>query len=144
MTLLRSFREVDKDGRVALGSNFMTQMGLEPNSAVGVKVMRITGSVRYPYLFVHRPENEPRFSALETDIHQSLCRIDDQGRIVLDDKIMAESGFEPGLSLEFKLAGPTNGPWLAIRNKGPTKLTALQEKMGLKRKNKWKVMEIEY
>lgn len=77
------FREVDKDGKVALGSNFMTQMGLEPNSIVGLKVMHITGSVRYPYLFVHSPENEPRFSALETAIHQCLCRIDEQGSIVL-------------------------------------------------------------
>jgi len=122
----------------------MTQMGLEPNSVVGLKVMRITGSVRYPYLFVHRPENEPRFSTLETAVYQCLCRIDEQGRIVLDDKIIAESGFEPGLSLEFKLAGPTKAPWLAIRNKGPRKLTALQEKMGLKQTKRWRTMTMDY
>lgn len=144
MTLLRGFGQVDEDGKIALGRNYMFQIGLGPDSLVGAKVVRITGSGRAPYLIIHRPDQELRLTGLQTVFYQCPCRIDEQDRVVLDDKIMAESGFEPGLSLEFKLAGPTKAPWLAIRNKGSTKLTALQEKMGLKRKSKWQVMKIEY
>lgn len=122
----------------------MLQMRLGPDSLVGLKVVRITGSGRKPYLIIHRLEQEPRFTALETIFYQCPFRIDGESRIALDDRVMAESGFKPGLSLEFKLTGPTNAPWLTIRNKGQARLTTLQEKMGLKRKSKWQVMEIEY
>jgi len=144
MTLLRSFGQVDKEGRIALGKNFMLQMGLEPDSVVGLEVIRITGSGRYPYLIVHGLDRIPRLTALQTVFYQCPCRIDEEGRIVLDDKVMSESGFEPGLSLEFKLYGPASTPWLAIRNKGPAGLTTLQEKMGLKKQKKWKTMTLGY
>jgi len=144
MTLLRCFAKVNEEGGIALGRNFMLQMGLEPDSLVLVKVVRITGSKRDPYLIVHRPDNEPRSTALETVIFESPCRIDEACNIVLDDKMMAEAGFEPGLSLEFKLTGPTNAPWLTIRNKGPARLTTLQEKMGLKQKKRWKTVTMDY
>jgi len=144
MTLLRSFGQVDEDGKIALGWNFMIQMGLGPDSLVGLKVVRITGSGRKPYLIIHRLEQEPRFTALETIFYLCPCRIDAKSCIVLDDKVMAESGFEPGLSLELKLTGPASAPRLFIRNHGPKRLTTLQDKMGLKRKSKWQVMKIEY
>jgi len=140
MTLLRSFGQVDEYGNIPLRGNFMLQLGLRPDSSAGLTVVRITGSGRKPYLIIHRLDHEPRFTALETIFYQCPCRIDEESRIVLGDKVMAESGFEPGLSLEFKLAGPTNAPWLAIRNKGPSRLTTLQDKMGLKRPERWKTM----
>ncbi|MFH1627192.1 MAG: hypothetical protein ABIE47_00525, partial [Pseudomonadota bacterium] len=130
MTLLRGFGEIDKEGKIALGRNFLLQMGLSPDSLVGLKVNRITGSGRAPYLIVHRPDTEPRFTALETVFYQCQCRIDKESRIVLGDKVMAESGFEPNISLEFKLAGPQNAQRLVIRNRGPKRLTTLQERMG--------------
>ncbi|MDO9528786.1 MAG: hypothetical protein Q7J27_06450 [Syntrophales bacterium] len=144
MTLLRSFGQVDEEGRIALGGNFMLQMGLKPDSMAGMEVVRITGSNRSPYLVVHKPDREPRFTALQTVFHQCPCLLDEEGRIILDDKVMAESGFEPGLSLEFKLAGPSNAPWLAIRNKGTTRFTTLQKKMGLKNRKKWTTMIFDY
>jgi len=144
MTLLRCFAKVDEHGGIALGRNFMLQMRLKPDSLAALKVLRITGSKRDPYLIVHRPDNEPRSTALETVIYESPCRIDEECNIVLDDKMISESGFEPGFSLEFKLTGPTNAPWLTIRNKGPARLTTLQEKMGLKQKKRWKSMPMEY
>ena len=116
MTLLRSFGQVDEEGRVALKKNFMFQMGLEPDSAVGLKVMRITGSGRSPYLVIHKLDKEPRFTALETTFYQCLGLIDDESYLILDDEVMSESGFEPGLSLEFKLAGPANAPRRKARN----------------------------
>lgn len=144
MTLLRCFARVNEEGGIALGRNFMLQMGLEPDSLVLVKVVRITGSRREPYLIVHRPDNEPRSTALETVVFESMCRINEECNIVLDGGAMAEAEFEPGLSLEFKLTGPSNAPWLTIRNKGQSRLTSLQEKMGLKQKTRWRTMPMEY
>ena len=144
MTLLRCFAKVNEDGGIALGRNFMLQMGLEPDSLVLVKIIRITGSRREPYLIVHRPDNKPRSTALETVIFETICRIDEEHNIVLDERAMTEAKFEPGLSLEFKLTGPTNAPWLTIRNKGQSRLTTLQKKMGLKQKKRWRSMTVEY
>jgi len=144
MTLLRSFGYVDEDGKIALGRNFMIQMGLGPDSLVGLKVVRITGSGRKAYLIIHRRGQEPRFTALETIFYQCPCQIDAKSCIVLDDKVMAESGFEPGLSLELKLTGTASAPRLVIRNQGPKRLTTLQDKMGLRQKKRWKVITLDY
>lgn len=144
MTLLRRFAQVDEEGKIGLGRNFMLQMGLKPDSLAALKVIRITGSGRNPYLIIHRLDKEPRFTALQTVIFESKCRIDAKNNLVLDDRVIAETMFEPDLSLEFKLSGPTNAPWLTIRNKGPARLTTLQEKMGLKQKKRWRSMTVEY
>ncbi len=144
MTLLKCFSQVDEQGRISLGRNFMIQMGLESQSRVGLKVVRITGSMREPYLIVYRPDNTPRFTRLQMVVLDAFTRLGEQDNIYLDDRVMAISGFEPGLSVEFKLSGPSSDPWLAIRNKGPAKLTTLQEKMGLRQKKKWKTMPLEY
>ena len=144
MTLLRSFGQVNDEGKIALGRNFMLQMGLEPGSLAGLKVNRITGSGRAPYLIIHKPDKEPRFTALDTIFYQCPCRIDSGSCIILDDKVMAESGFEPGISLEFKLAGPQNAQRLVIRNRGPKRLTTLQERMGVRQKKRWKTMTMDY
>ncbi|MCG2830916.1 MAG: hypothetical protein L6302_07680 [Desulfobacteraceae bacterium] len=144
MTLLRGFGQVDNDGKIALGRNFMLQMGLQPGSLAGLKVNRITGSGRAPYLIIHKPDKEPRFTALDTIFYQCPCRIDSGSCIILDDKVMAESGFEPGISLEFKLAGPQNAQRLVIRNRGPKRLTTLQERMGVRQKKRWKTMTMDY
>jgi len=77
MTLLRSFGQVDEEGRIALGGNFRLQMGLEPDSMAGLEVVRITGSNRSPYLVVHKPDREPRFTALQTVCHQCPCLLDE-------------------------------------------------------------------
>lgn len=77
-------------------------------------------------------------------------QVDDKGKIVLGRNFMLQMGlepdsfFEPGIYLEFKLAGPGNALWLTIRNRGPKRLTTVQEKIGLRRKSKWRVMEVEY
>jgi len=79
--------------------------------------------------------------------------------MVLDDRILEECEFEPVITnwLEFKMVGPTNAPWLVIKNRGPRSLTSLQERMGVQprsikkmngkdkwNRKKWKVMDIEY
>ena len=159
MTLLRGFGGVDEDGKVALGRNFLIHLGLAPDSFVSLNVMRIKGSGRKPYLIIHRPEIVPQLSPYEAIFYQCPCRIDAGKRMVLEDRVMEECEFEPGLTnwLEFKIVGPTNAPWLVIKNRGPRSLTSLQERMGVQPKSnkkmsgkdkwkrkKWQVMDIEY
>lgn len=144
MTLLRGFSQVDEQGKIVLGQNFMTQAGLKTDSLVGLKVVRIKNSSRKPYLIIHRLEQVPRFAGLERIFWEGIGQIDSSGRFILGDEVMWESGFEPGFSLELKLAGPGGKPWLVIRSRGQSRLTTLQEKMGLKRKSKWQVMKMEY
>lgn len=159
MTLLRGFGGVDEDGKVALGRNFLIHLGLKPDSLVSLSVMRIKGSSRKPYLIIHRPEIEPQLSPYEIIFYQCLCRINAERRMALDERVMEECEFEPVITnwLEFKVVGPTNAPWLVIKNRGPRSLTSLQERMGVQpktsksipgkdkwNKKKWQVMEIEY
>jgi len=159
MTLLRGFGGVDEDGNVALARNFVIHLGLKPNSFVSLSVMRIKGSGRKPYLIIHRRGVAPRLGPYETIFYQCLCRIDAERRMTLDDRVIEESEFEPGVTnwLEFKMVGPTNAPWLVIKSRGQRRLTSLQERMGVQpksdkgisgkgkwNKKKWKVMDIEY
>lgn len=159
MTLLRGYGGVDEDGTIALGRNFLIHLDLKPDSLVSLSVMRIKGSGRKPYLIIHRPEIEPQLSPYEVIFYQCLCRINAERRMVLDDRILEECEFEPVITnwLEFKMVGPTNAPWLVIKNRGPRSLTSLQERMGVQprsskkmsgkdkwNRKKWKVMDIEY
>lgn len=159
MTLLRGYGGVDEDGTVGLGRNFLIHLGLKPESLVTLSVMRIKGSGRKPYLIIHRPEIEPQLSPFEVIFYQCLCRINAERRMVLDDRILEECEFEPVITnwLEFKIVGPTNAPWLVIKNRGPRSLTSLQVKMGVQPKSskemsgkdkwkrkKWTVMDVEY
>jgi hypothetical protein len=159
MTLLRGYGGVDEDGRVALGRNFLIHLGLKSDSLVSLSVMRIKGSSRKPYLIIHRPEIKPRLSPFEVIFYQCLCHINNESRMALDDRILDECEFEPVVTnwLEFKIAGPTNAPWLVIKNRGPRSLTSLQKRMGVQRKSskavngkdkwdkkKWTVMDIQY
>lgn len=159
MTLLRGYGGVDENGTIALGRNFLIHLGLEPDSLASLSVMRIKGSGRKPYLIVHRPEIEPRLSPFEAIFYQCLCHINNERRMALDERVMEECEFEPVITnwLEFKIVGPTNAPWLVIKNRGPRRWTSLQERMGVQRKTgkgisskdkwkrkKWQVMEIEY
>ena len=159
MTLLRGFGRLDEDGKVALQRNFMIQMGFEPDSSVTLNVIRIKESSRKPYLVIHRPETAPMLSNYEAVLYQCLCKIDAEKRMVLNDHVIEECDFEPGLTnrLEFKLVGPTNAPWLVIKDRGRRRATSLQEKLGAHpkggkiksgqskwSKKKWRVMEIQY
>lgn len=157
MTLLRGYGGMDEDGMVALGRNFLIHLGLKPDSLVSLSVMRIKGSSRKPYLIVHRSGIKPRLGPFEVIFYQCLCRINNKRQMVLDERILEECEFEPLVTnwLEFKMVGPTNAPWLVIKNRGRRSLTSLQERMGVQRKSakkvnskdkwnkkKWTVMDI--
>ncbi|MBU4313817.1 MAG: hypothetical protein KJ821_03370, partial [Actinobacteria bacterium] len=76
MPLIKGFSEIDEKGSLSIPSNIRKEAGLNPTSSVGVKVIRIKGSTRWPYLVVNHPQNRPRLSQFEVTMMESQGRID--------------------------------------------------------------------
>ncbi|MEW6684985.1 MAG: hypothetical protein AB1393_02105 [Candidatus Edwardsbacteria bacterium] len=150
MPLLKGFSEIDEEGRLSIPSNIRREAGLNLASPVGIKVVRIKGSMRWPYLIVyHLQSMVPRLSQFEVTMMESQGRIDENGRLTLEGDVLEETKLGPHSRAEIKLSGPTRGSWLVIRNRGPNRLTTLQEKVGRQGKGsraekKWKSVSIEY
>ena len=149
MPLLKGFSEIDEEAKLPIPSNIRRKAGLNLTSSVGIKVVRIKGSTRWPYLIVYHPQSEPRLSQFEVTMMESQGRIDENGRLTLESNVLEETKLRPHSLTEIKLTGPSQGSWLVIRNRGPNRLTTLQEKMGRMGKGgrgekKWKTMSIEY
>jgi len=149
MPLIRGFSEIDKDGKMSISSNIRKEADLDLAGPVGVKVVRIKGSIRWPYLVVYHPRSNPRFSRFEVTMMESRGDIGESGRLTLEPGVLGEAKFEPHYRAEIKVAGPKRGSWLVIRNRGPNRLTTLQEKMGHRRSagksgKKWQTQKWEY
>jgi len=149
MPLLKGFSEIDEEGKLSIPSNIRREAGLNLASSVGIKVVRIKGSTRWPYLIVYHPQNSPRLSQLEVTMMESQGRIDENGRLTLESEMLEETKLEPHSRAEIKVLGPNHGSWLVIHNRGPNRLTTLQEKMGRLGKNgrsakKWRSQKWEY
>jgi len=149
MPLLKGFSEIDEEGKLSIPSNILRQAGLNNGNRVGIKVVRIKGSTRWPYLIVNHPQNRPRLSQFEVTMMESQGRIDENGRLTLESGMLEETKLKPHSLTEIKLTGPSCGAWIVIHNRGPNRLTALQEKMGRLGKNgrsakKWQIQKWEY
>jgi bifunctional DNA-binding transcriptional regulator/antitoxin component of YhaV-PrlF toxin-antitoxin module len=149
MPLLKGFSEIDEKGSLSIPSNIRKEAGLDIASPVGVRVVRIRGSMRWPYLIVHHPQNDPRLSGLEVTIMKSQGGIDEKGRLAFETRVLEETKFELNYRAEIKLAGPKQEPWVVIHNRGPSRLTTLQEKIGRLRKDRtsrknWQVQKWDY
>jgi len=149
MPLIRGFSEIDEDRSLHISSNIRKEAKLNGAGSVGVKVVRIKGSIRWPYLIVYHPRSNPRLSRFEVTMMESQGGIDENGRLTLEREVLDETKFEPHYRVEIKLAGPNCGLWLVIRNRGPNRLTTLQEKMGRQRSagksgKKWQTQKWEY
>ena len=149
MPLLKGFSEIDEEGKLSIPSNILRYAGLNNGGQVGIKIIRIKGSSRWPYLVVYHFENDPRLSQFEVTMMESQAGIDENGRLILEKKVLEETKFEPHYRAEIKLAGPRDNPWLVIHNRGPNRLTTLQEKMGRlgksgRREKKWQSQKWEY
>ena len=80
---------------------------------------------------------------------EERSQIDDEDRLILTDTILEETKLQPDSRVELKVVGPNHGSWFVIHNRGPNRLTTLQEKIGRQGKGarnekKWKTMSIEY
>jgi len=168
MPLLKGFSKIDEEGKLSIPTNFLRQVGLDIGNRVGIKVIRIKGSTRWPYLIVYpvrnitdaneenkisnrvyHSQNCPRLSHLEVTMMESQSDIDENGRLPLESNVLEETKLQPNYRVEIKLVGPNHGSWLVIHNRGPNRLTTLQEKMGRLRKNRrsakrWKTQKWEY
>jgi len=149
MPLLKGFSKIDEKGSLSIPSNIRKEAGLDLRSSVGVKVVRIKGSTRWPYLIVYHLQSDPRLSRLEVTMMENQGDIDENGRLILENDVLEETKLESNYRVEIKLLGPKHGSWLVIHNRGPNRLTTLQEKVGRQGKGgssgkKWKTMSIEY
>ncbi|MBU4312378.1 MAG: hypothetical protein KJ706_06650 [Candidatus Omnitrophica bacterium] len=160
MPLLRGFSKVDsirnpvsngvnEAGVIAIPSNIREQVGLFPGSSVSIKIVKIKDSARWPYIIIHNPEVLPRLSMLQVIMMEGTAELDNEDRLILADNILREIKLESGNRVEIKLVGPKGASWAVIYNRGPNRLTTLQEKMGRLRKNgggakKWQIQKWEY
>ena len=148
MPLLRGFSKVDEGGEIFIPSNIREKADISVNSIVEIKVIRIKGSSRWPYIIVHSPRVYPRLSMLEVVMMEERSQIDDEARLILANNMLEETKLEPNSRVEIKLVGPNRGSWVVIHNRGPNRLTTLQAKVGRlgsgKNEKKWKSMSIEY
>lgn len=135
MPLIKGFSEIDKNGKLLIPSNILRGAGLNIRSQVGVKVIRIKGSVRWPYLIVYPVTSNPRLSQLEVTMMESQGSIDENGRFTLESDVLEETKLHTNHCVEIKVIGPNHGSWLVIHNRGPNRLTTLQEKIGRLGKN---------
>ncbi|MFZ6016292.1 MAG: hypothetical protein ACOYU0_01500 [Nitrospirota bacterium] len=146
MPLLKGFSKVDERGRLFIPSNIREKAGISAGSLVEIKVIRIKSSSRWPHIIVHTPGVYPHLSMLQVVMMEERSQIDDEARLILPDSIIEETKLGPNYRVEIKLAGPHRDCWIVIYNRGPARLTTLQEKIGRlgKDEKKWKPMTIEY
>ena len=149
MPLLRGFSKVDEEGKIVIPSNIREKAGISVGSLVGIKVIRIKGSSRWPHIIVHVPGVDLRLSMLQVVTAEERSQIDDEARLILTDSILGEAKLEPNYRVEIKLVGSKGSPWAVIYNRGPNRLTTLQEKIGRLGKNrrcpeKWQTQKWDY
>jgi len=149
MPLLRGFSKVDEAGKIAIPSNIRDKAGISAGSVVEIKVIRIKDSGRWPYIIVHDSKASPRLSMLQVIMMEERSQVDNESRLILTDALLEEAKFEPYYRVEIKLVGPNRGSWVVIYNRGPNRLSTLQEKVGRLGKGgrngkKWQTQKWEY
>lgn len=146
MSLIRGFSKVDEEGKIAIPSTIRMRAGISAGSLAEIKVIRIKDSNRWPYIIVHTSGVYPHLSMFQVVMREKKTQIDDEANLVLTDDLLEEAKLAPNYRVEIKLYGPNRGSWVTIYNRGPNRLTTLQEKIGRlgRAKKKWKEMTIEY
>lgn len=130
MPLIRGFSEVDNEGRVAIPAHIQRELGCSPGSWVEITVIRIRGSRRWPHLIVHHPKNPPHLSELQVSMMAQQGAIDEEGRLHLEARTLEEVRLKARDRVELKIVGPSNGSWVVMSNRGPNRLTTLQQRLG--------------
>ena len=157
MPLLKAFSKVDsievpvsdrmrEGGKIFIPSHIRGKVGLFAGRSVKIKIIRIKGSSRWPYIIIHTDKSSPRLTKLQVIMMEDVARMDNEAGLILKPDILEEVKLKAGYRVEIKVAGPDRGAWLTIHNRGTNKLTTLQEKIGRLGKGgkKWKSMTIEY
>ena len=131
MALIRGFGVVDESGGFVVPLHIRRFAGFDGKGAVAIKVLRLKGTARLPYLVIHTPQQIPYIAfMLEAIMLEGAGLIDEEGRVVLSEEIREEAKIKPKDLLEIKIHGPKGLHWVKVHNRGPHRMTTLQEKMG--------------
>lgn len=133
MALIRGFGAVDEAGGFTIPLHLRRFAGFcfEDKGVVAIKVLRVKGTARLPYLVIHTPEQIPYIAVmLEAVMLEGAGLMDEGGRVVLSDEIREEAKIKPKDLLEIKIHGSKGLRWVKVHNRGPHRRTTLQEKMG--------------
>ena len=118
MVLTRGFSEVDGEGKIAIAVDTLLAARIMPGCPVAVKVVKPEGLGRRPYIVVHETGSSSHLSTLEAVALAGEGRTSEEGRLVLSRWVVDEARFVPGDSVELKIRGPQEEPWIVIRNRG--------------------------
>ena len=118
MVLARGFSGVDEGGKVSIPCSILFAARIVPGCRVAVEVVRFKGSARRPFVVVHEMGTTVHLSAFEAVALAGEGRICEDGRVVLSGRLLEAARFVPGDSVELKVRGPQEEPWIVIRNRG--------------------------
>jgi hypothetical protein len=114
MALIRGFAQIDDDGRIPLPHSVYVHLGLAGKKGLRVDVVSTGGGTRRPRLVVHPADYSSKISPLESVVASGVARVDEEGAIIPEDKILSLVGFTSGDHLEMKMQGTASQPCLAI------------------------------
>lgn len=143
---MRGYSIVDEEGGITIPPDIGKWAELSPGCAVCMKVLRIKNTSRFPHLVIYRPGNIPYISPLVVVMKETYGRVDKQGRVILSEEILEQLRLEPKYIVEFKIHGARSQHWTVVHNRGPWRMTTLQQRLGTKRRGekKWKKVPIQY
>ncbi len=146
MALMRGYSIVDEEGRITIPPDIGKWAELGPGCVVCMKVLRIKNTSRFPHLVIYIPGNIPYISPMEVVMKETYGKVGKQGRVILSEEILEELRLKPKYIVEFKIHGARSQHWTVVHNRGPWRMTTLQQRLGTKRRGekKWKKIPIEY
>ncbi|MFQ5840861.1 MAG: hypothetical protein ACE5I8_00375 [Thermodesulfobacteriota bacterium] len=145
MPLMRAYSLVDGEGKVIIPRNVRRQAMLNSGHLAEIKVVRIKGTNRNPHVIIHNQGCSPYISPLEVIMMHECVKIDEEGKIVLVDGLRSEAKLDIGHIVEMKIQGAASKSWIVVHNRGPGRLTTLQERLGRRKARKQKrTMPLEY
>ena len=122
--MIRGFAQIDDDGRIQLPHSVYVHLGLASNKVLRVDVVSTGGGNRRPRLAVHPADYCSKISPLESVVASGVARVDEEGAIIPEDKILSLVGFTSGDHLEMKMQGTAGEPSLAITHRtSPVRLS---------------------
>lgn len=128
MALMRGFSKVDEEGRITIPAEIARFSELDPGTTAHMIVLRILETARFPHLVIHKPHNIPYISMLEVILTGCQDVVDERKRVRLPVKLLEALRLEPGFLVEFKIHGARGQHWVVVHNRGPHRMSTLQER----------------
>lgn len=141
---MRIFSKVDEESKILIPINVRRKAGLAPGRLLDFEIIRIKGTGRAPHVVVHLQQNPPYLSSMELIMRHGNIELDGEGKIELSDDMLDNTRLKPGHLVEIKVGGTNDKPWVVMYDRGPRRLTTLQEKFRGKKAKRWRTMPIEY